>query len=113
MSIFGIIEDMKKTFEFLIILIIFYGIYSAFKKAALLLSQPIDQLWIVISSLVASALVLTLYSQVVRSSVIKKYKSKIKELEKELEVKDQEVDDAFKIKRDVEVEAEKTIVEEE
>lgn len=104
---------MKKTFEFLIILIIFYGVYSAFENVAEYWLPDTSAVWVIIASLVASALILTLYSQVVRSSIIAMYKKKVEELEHEIEVKDQEVEDAFKIKHDVEVEAEKTIPEEE
>jgi hypothetical protein len=102
---------MKKIFEFLIMLIIFYGVYSAFQKVALLFTSLPSDLWVVIASLIASALILSLYAILVRSSIIEKYSAKIKKLEKEVKEKDQEVHDAFKIKHDVEDEAEKTIVD--
>lgn len=104
---------MKKTFEFCIILIIFYGVYSAFQTVAPMLFENPSRLWVVITSLIASTFVLALYSQVVRAGLVGKYQQKIKELEKEVELKDQQVENAFKIKRDVEVEAEETITDRE
>ena len=102
---------MKKTFEFLIILIIFYGVYSAFQKAAQLLDPPLSVFWVVVLSLVASALILTLHSVMVKSTVSKKYRGEIKDLKKEVEQKGREVEDAFAIKKEVEEEAEKSIAE--
>ena len=104
---------MKKVFEFLIILIIFYGVYSAFDIAAVMIVASSSGLWIIIASLLASGLIVLLYSQVIRNSTSVKYKHQIQNLKRELEEAKHNLDHAFAIKKSVEEEAEKTIHEEE
>jgi len=100
---------MKKAFEFLLMLIIFYG---AFDKAALVVAPNANTVWIVIIALVVAAGFLVLYSHIISSNEKHKLNDKIHELEGNLKTKDQEVKDAFKTKKAVEQEAEKTIPKE-
>ncbi|MFT6829482.1 MAG: cell division protein FtsL [Candidatus Paceibacteria bacterium] len=110
---------MKKTFEFLLVLIIFYGVYSAFDQIIPMFAPELNQFWLVIVSLLVAAALLLLYSQVIASSIKKKVKEKmtekisdletqVKEKEEEVEQKDSELQDAFKKKKIVEEAAEAT-----
>lgn len=100
---------MKKAFEFSLMLIIFYGVFAAFSDAAVMFAETPNVVWVVISSLVASALLMVLYAQLVRISAKRKLERKIVNLEEDLHNKDTELKNAFKIKKAVEEEAEKTI----
>lgn len=100
---------MKKTFEFSLMLIIFYGVFTAFSYAALVFNPEPNTVWIAITSLLASAGLMLLYAQLVRISTQKILENKITNLEGDVRTKDQELKNAFKIKRAVEDEAEKTI----
>lgn len=111
---------MKKAFEFLLVLIIFYGVYAAFDQIAPQFFPELASFWVVVVSLVVAAALLLLYSQIIAGSVKKKVKGrlsqamhdleqKVQEKEKEVEKKDSELQDAFKIKKAVEDSAEKTL----
>jgi hypothetical protein len=103
---------MKKAFEFLLILIIFYGVYSAFNDALPYMFPDLASYWIiVVSSLLFSVGLLFLYSWIISSSAKKMMNEKIHTLEGNLKEKDEEIKNAFKIKKAVEEEAEKTITE--
>lgn len=110
---------MKKAFEFFLVLIIFYGVYSAFDDALPYAFPNLESFWIIISLLVAAALLL-LYSQIIISSTkrritekmakaVSDLEHKVQETKAEVEKKDHELHDAFKIKKAVEQEAEKTL----
>lgn len=111
---------MKKAFELLLILIIFYGVYSAFEKIFPVFVPEMKMFWVVIIALVVAAALLFLYSGIIASDTTKKVKTKmtktvsdledrVHEKEQEVEKKDTELKNAFKIKKAVETEAEKTL----
>jgi len=104
---------MKKTFEFFLVLIIFYGVYSVFDRAAPVVFDEPKTFWVVIVSLVIAVLLLMLYGQIIASSAKKNLKEKVVELEGNLQNKDKELQDAFKLKKAVEAEAQKIIEKEE
>jgi len=111
---------MKKAFEFFLMLIIFYGVYSAFNAIFPMLAPEVQNFWVIIIALLVAAGLLLLYSRVITSEAQRKMQAKItntiKDLETkvnekvhEIEQKDVELNNAFKIKKAVEVEAENTI----
>lgn len=102
---------MKKAFEFLLILIIFYGVYSAFNDALPYMFPDLASYWIIVVSLLFSVGLLFLYSWIISSNAKNMMNEKIHALEGNLKEKDEEIKNAFKIKKAVEEEAEKTITE--
>lgn len=111
---------MKKAFEGFMVLIIFYGVYSAFDNALPYLFPELKPFWIIIISLLVAAALLLLYSQVIVSSTKRKVKekmtkvvsdleNKVQEKEEEVKQKDSELHNAFKIKKAVEEEVEDTL----
>ena len=111
---------MKKAFEFFLVLIIFYGVYSAFDDALPYAFPNLESFWIVIISLLVAAALLLLYSQIIINSTkrritekmakaVSDLEHKVQETKAEVEKKDHELHDAFKIKKAVEQEAEKTL----
>jgi predicted Holliday junction resolvase-like endonuclease len=111
---------MKKAFEFFLVLIIFYGVYSAFDDALLYVFPELKTFWIVVISLLVAAALLLLYSQIIIGSTKRKIKekmtkvvsdleSKVHEKEEEVKQKDSELKDAFKIRKAVEEEVEDTL----
>jgi len=102
---------MKKIFESFLIIIIFYGVYSVFDDALPYVFPALESFWVIIASLLMSVALLVLYSSMVSSDAKKTMNEKIQVLEGDLKEKDQEIKDAFKIKKAVEEEAEKTLGE--
>ena len=111
---------MKKAFEFFLVLIIFYGVYSAFDQIAPTFFPELKAFWIVIIALLVAAGLLLLYSVVVASSAKQKVKKslietihnledRVQEQQQEVEKKDSELKDAFRVKRAVEEEFEETL----
>ena len=111
---------MKKAFEFFLVLIIFYGVYSVFDDALPYVFPELQLFWIVIISLLVAAALLLLYAQIIASStklkVTEKMKKVVDDLEnkvhakdEEIEQKDSELHNAFKIKKSVQDEAEETL----
>ncbi|MCI5051138.1 MAG: hypothetical protein MRY57_02425 [Candidatus Pacebacteria bacterium] len=112
--------NAKRIFELFLTLIIFYGVYSVFDEALPYLFPNIESFWVVIIGLVVSLGLLLLYSFMVSQSTTKKVQEKMNKtvsdlehnlVEKESEVQStkNELDNAFKIKKAVEDEAEKTV----
>ena len=101
--------NAQKVFEFVLMLIIFYGVYSLFDSVAQYLFAAPETVWVVLISLVVAAGMLVLYSYIIKDSAKKQSAVKIKELEEKLHQKDSELQSAFKIKKDTEVAAEQTI----
>jgi len=111
---------MKKTFEFFIVLIIFYGVYSAFDDALLYIFPNLALFTIILISLLVAAGLLLLYSQVIIGStqhkvtekmtqVVSDLEQQVREKEEEVRKKDIELHDAFKIKKAVENEVKETL----
>ena len=111
---------MKKTFEFLLVLIIFYGVYSAFDDALIYIFPHLESFWIVIISLLAAAGLLLLYAHIVTTATkhkitekmtktVSDLEDKIHEKEQQVQEKDKQLHDAFKIKKAVQDEAEETL----
>jgi len=106
---------MKKSFEFILVLIIFYGVYSAFEKAIPVLFNNPKDIWIIVSALIVSALILVLYSFLIGSEIKLKMKKDIDELKSEIKnknariiEKDEEVKKAQSFKEDLIIEAEQS-----
>ncbi len=115
-----IIMYMKKVFEGILVLIIFYGVYSAFEKIAPVFIPELKIFWVIIIALIVAAALLLLYSSIIASgtkrkvtakmtSAIEELKTRVQEKEKEVAQKDSELKDAFKVKKAVEDEAEKAL----
>lgn len=115
---------MKKAFEGLMILIIFYGVYAAFEKIFPVFVPELKTFWVIIIALLVATALLLLYSGLIASDTKKKVKekmvgaiheleNKVHEKEEEVEKKDSELKDAFKIKKAVEKQAERTLSKEE
>ncbi|MCA9352555.1 hypothetical protein KC901_00020 [Patescibacteria group bacterium] len=103
---------MKKVFEFILVLIIFYGVYSVFHQVAPLLFDA-PKLWaVVVVSLIVSALLLFLYGYVATLSTKKKLRRRIRDLEGNLEEKEKELKEAVKFKQAIETEAEESVLKE-
>ena len=79
---------MKKIFEFNLVLIIFYGVYSAFEKAAPVLFDNPETIWVIFSALVVAALILAFYSFIISSEVRAKAKKDINILKTEIKEKE-------------------------
>tara|TARA_B100001123_G_C14843875_1_gene841243 strand:- start:365 stop:685 length:321 start_codon:yes stop_codon:yes gene_type:complete len=101
--------NAQKVFEFVLMLIIFYGVYSLFDGAANYMYENPNTVWVVIISLVIAAGMLLLYSYMIKNTADKKSRAKIKDLEKRVEEKEAALDSAFRIKRETEEAAEQTI----
>lgn len=104
---------MKKAFEFILVLIIFYGVYAAFDKALPYVFPELAAFWIVIIALIVAALFLVLYSYIISSEARAQLNDKIHELEGTIKAKDDEVKNAFKIKQSVNAQAEESIEKDE
>ncbi len=110
---------MKKSFEFFLVLIIFYGVYAAFTKiAAMLFLDDPKEFLVIIISLIAAALLFVLYSSVVSGEAKKKMKNNIDKLESEIKnrdsiilEKDAAIEKAQSFKGDLIAEAEKSLLE--
>lgn len=99
---------MKKTFEFILILFIFYGVYELFRRAASYLFDNLDQAWVVIAALVFSTLLLFIYKFTLTSHVKNKMKSEIHDLHNALKEKDLAIKKAETFKEDLIKEAEES-----
>ncbi len=99
---------MKKTFEFILIIIIFYGIYSLFGGAASYLFKNPKSIWVIITALIISILLLVLYKYSISSEVKQKMKKDIDTLKIAIKDKEIEVKKAQTFKEDLITEAEST-----
>ncbi len=79
---------MKKFFEFILVIIIFYGVYAAFDKAFLILAPQIHSLWVIMSALFAAVLLLLLYSLIIKDEAKKNLKETLDHLHTEIKNKD-------------------------
>lgn len=80
---------MKKIFEFLLILIIFYGVYTVLEKLIPLLRKDIQEVWIIFGSFFFSIFMILMYRLIVKREVSSKFKSSIKNLQNDLIQKDE------------------------
>ena len=103
---------MKKTFEFVLIIIIFYGIYSLFDGAASYLFKNPKNIWVIITALVVSAFLLFMYKLLISSEVKGTMKKHIDTLKTEIEKKEDEIKKAKSFKEDLIKEAEESISKE-
>ncbi len=112
---------MKRAFELLLVLILFYGVYSAFDVGLPYVFPYISDFWIVIVSLLAAFALLVLYSMIIygntKKSLAQKMKQTVSDLEEKVHIKEQELKEkdtelhnAFKIKKAIEDEAEETLI---
>ena len=92
---------MKKVFEFILVLIIFYGVYSIFDGAASYLFENPKNILIVLVSLVFSTLILFIYKLVVSSEVKSLMKKDIDNLKTEVRQKDEDIKKAQTFKEDL------------
>ncbi len=89
---------MKKVFEIVLVFIIFFGVYSFFDKVSLYLFKDLKSIWIVLISLVISALLLLLYKKIIHYEVKTKLnkdinilKLKVKNMKAIIEKKDEKI----------------------
>lgn len=109
---------MKKGFEFILVLIIFYGVYSAFKELIPLLFGSMNEFLLIFIPLIISALLLFLYSILVKKKVHEKVKKDfsklhgiIKEKDDKISQKENEIKKAQSFKEKLVKEAESMIKE--
>jgi uncharacterized membrane protein (DUF106 family) len=76
---------MKRFFEFVLTLIIFYGVFEAFDSAAPVVVDNPHPFWVVVAALLASFILLWLYVLTVRHTMKRTYKEKIAALKEQLE----------------------------
>lgn len=107
---------MKKVFEFILMVIIFYGVYTAFSHAAPVVIENPKDIWVGVVALLASAALLLLYSSLVGSEVKQKMKKDLHKLqtqivEKEALIteKEEQVKKAQSFKEDLIKEAEASV----
>ena len=107
---------MKKAFEFLLVLIIFYGVYAVLNQIAPMLFDNVKSFHVILTSLILAALLLVLYAQVIASEAkadlkqtLNQLHSEIKNKESLIQEKDAEIKRAQSFKDDVYSAAEKTI----
>ncbi len=100
---------MKKIFEAFLILVIFYGVYSAFSQVAPMLFENPNIFWVIVASLITAALLLFLYAGVISSATKQKLKQTIQHLEQDVQEKDLKLKNAFRFKKEIEEAAEETI----
>ena len=100
---------MKKSFEFILILIIFYGVYSAFNQIAPMFIEHPNSFWVVIASLLVATGLLLLYAGIIAASAKQKFTEKVSELEQEIHKKDEEIKSAKTFKENLVREAEEAI----
>ncbi len=110
---------MKKFFEFILVGIIFYGVYAAFEKASYFLFPKMSGVWIMMSSLLAAILLLLLYSFIVKADTKRQAKDEITRLKYELRdrdelllKKDDEIKQAQSFKEELISEAEQSELQE-
>jgi predicted membrane protein len=103
---------MKKAFELFLVLIIFYGVYTAFDQAAPIFFENTQAIWVAAISLLAAILLLVLYSWIIASTAKRKLKETLSDLEKEITAKDVEIKSATSFKETLIKEAEETITRE-
>ena len=99
---------MKRTFEFILVLIIFYGIYELFYRGSAYFFDTLDQAWVVIASLVFSFLLLFIYKLTLTADVKNKMKGEIHDLHNALKEKDHVIKKAKTFKEDLIKEAEES-----
>lgn len=76
---------MKRFFELVLTLIIFYGVFEAFDNAAPIVIDNPHPFWVVVAALLASFILLWLYVLTVRHKMKRNFKEKITALKEELE----------------------------
>lgn len=99
---------MRKAFELLLVLIIFYGVYSAFDQLAPMVFNTPKPFHVVGVSLITATLLLVLYAAVISRSTRVKIQKKLDDLTNEvkdrdslLQKKDQEIKRAQSFKDDL------------
>jgi hypothetical protein len=97
-------------------LIIFYGVFSAFADAVPYIFPQLELFWIIIISLLVAAALLFLYSHIILNNITVKMTKTVFDLEQiirgkeeELKKKEAELHNAFKVKKAVEYQAEETL----
>jgi len=99
---------MKKTFEFILVLIIFYGVFAAFEKAAIIVSDEPKTIWIALFSLIAAALLLVVYNVIISSELKSNLNTDINSLKENIKEKEIEVKQAQSFKETLIHEAEES-----
>ncbi len=104
---------MKKVFEFLLVLIIFYGVYMSFSRVIPLFKKDIGTLPIIFSAFLVSGLLIVIYYYMVKTEVSKDLKKHIARLHLDLthketiiQQKNSEIHKAQTFKEDLIAEAE-------
>jgi uncharacterized membrane protein (DUF106 family) len=99
---------MKKVFEFILVLIIFYGIYELFAKIANSFFKDMDPVLVILISLIISAILLLIYRFVLIHEVKTKMKGEVHALHKALKEKDEAIKKAQTFKDELIKEAEES-----
>ena len=97
---------MKKVFEFILVVIIFYGVYELFTKAAAYFFPNLDLALVILISLLFSATLLALYRFMLTHEVKTKMKGEVHALHKALKEKDEAIKKAQSFKEELITEAE-------
>jgi uncharacterized membrane protein (DUF106 family) len=96
---------MKKTLEIIIVLVMFYGIWSLFERVANLIWKEPSITIIVFSALIVSIVMVYLYSLVVGNDAAVRLQYRVNELADLLAKKEKELDEAFALKKSLMQEA--------
>ena len=99
---------MKKVFEFILILLIFYGVYDLFAKIAARFFEAMDPAFVILISFLVSATLLFIYRFLLTHEVKNKMKGRVQELHKALKEKDEAVKKAQSFKEALIKEAEES-----
>ncbi len=99
---------MKKFFEFLLVLIIFYGVYELFAKVAENFFETLDPVLVILISLIISAILLFIYRFMLTHEVKTKMKGEVHALHKALKEKDEAIREAQSFKENLIQEAEQS-----
>lgn len=100
---------MQKVLESVLVIIVFYGVFSAFTRMDEYFQLDYPVIAIALAALLFSAGLLLMYAGVIRREMKQKLQGDIKDLKKQVKHKDHALKDAFKVKKSVEDEAEATI----
>lgn len=96
---------MKRTLEIIIVLVMFYGIWSLFERVANLVWKEPSITIVVFSALIVSIIIVYLYTLVIGNNATVQLQHRVNELADLLAKKEKELDEAFALKKNLMQEA--------
>ncbi len=92
---------MKRSLEIIIVLVMFYGVWSLFARVADIFWKNPSTTVVVFVALITSIIIVYLYSLMIGNDATARLQTRVNELADLLSKKEQELDNAFKVKKDV------------